>query len=148
MSSDKKGTFLGDQNPAQDHQTVCKVKRHGHRLQLVYFRNLGNSSPRQDLHIGSPISAIINSRALFSPFPDLVLITTACNLGLWTARGNELPSCVKPPKNCSKSPEKNCSLTIRASVARNSTLASAPKKVFKTCAGKKWRSTLKSAPHK
>ena len=57
-------------------------------------------------YIGSPIPAIINSRALFSPFPDLVLITTACNLGLWTARGNELPSCVKPPKNCSKSPEK------------------------------------------
>ena len=61
---------------------------------------------RTSIYVGSPISAIINSRALFSPFPDLVLITTACNLGLWTARGNELPSCVKPPKNCSNLPKK------------------------------------------
>ena len=99
-------------------------------------------------YIGSTIPAIINSRALFSPFPDLVLITTACNLGLWTARGNELPSCVKPPKTAQNILKKNCSLTIRASVAHNSTLASAPKKVLKTCAGKKWHSTLKSAPHK
>ena len=51
-------------------------------------------------------------------------------------------------KKLLKISQKNCSLTIRASVAHNSTLASAPKKVFKTCAGKKLRSTLKSAPHK
>ena len=113
MSSDKKGTFLGDQNP-------------GFIIRLLPFCNstkdkngtVGGCSlsilgiweihllDRTFIYVGSPISAIINSRALFSPFPDLVLITTACNLGPWTARGNELPSCVKPPKNCSKSPGK------------------------------------------
>ena len=156
MSSVKKGTFLGDPNRAfiirlLPFCTSTKDKEGmvgGCSLSILGIWEIHLPGQTSIYYIGSPIPAIINSRALFSPFPDLVLITTACNLGLWTARGNELPSCVKPPKNCSKSPEKNCSLTIRASVARNSTLASAPKKVFKTCAGKKWRSTLKSVPRK